>query len=254
VPCAAVAGPSYGCDMAMEGERRLRSRRTAEIVRRELARGGLDFAFRAMTSAVADFRHTSPENREDFLMCPESAGSARWETLLAAVVGRECDRFGIPRPPWTRPEPLAEEWVVTTLPAPSKQWLARIRAGTPEEFSRLNLWVHARTWKSYRSPRPLKLRRDRARLGGMVGPDDVVARVTGAAGPEDSPDPRARHAPTGSPSKRGRAPLGAAEPRAYDVVQRDRPAAKTNRPLRYGSATNALSAQSPWAPRASGPR
>jgi hypothetical protein len=130
--------------MTMEDEHRLSSRRAAEIIRRELARGDLDFAFRVMTSSVADFRETSPENREDFLVPPESTGSIRWDTLLAAVIGRECDRLGIPRPPWTTPEPLAEEWVVTTLPAPSEQWLARTRAGTPAEFSRLGLWVHAR--------------------------------------------------------------------------------------------------------------
>jgi len=130
--------------MAMEDEHRLSSRRAAEIIRREVARGDLDFAFRVMTRAVADFRDTSPENREDFLVPPKSTGSLRWDTLLAAVIGRECDRFGMPRPTWTTPRPLAEEWVVTTLPAPSEQWLARIRAGTPEDFSRLRLWVHAR--------------------------------------------------------------------------------------------------------------
>jgi hypothetical protein len=104
----------------------------------------MDFAFRIMTTAVADFRAALPENRGDFLVPPESTGSVRWDTLLAAVVGRECDRLGIPRPAWTAPEPLAEDWVVTTLPGPSERWLARIRAGTPEEFSRLGLWVHAR--------------------------------------------------------------------------------------------------------------
>lgn len=139
-----MASGRYRGGMTMEDEHRLSSRRTAEIIRRELARGDLGFAFRVMTTALADLRHTHPENREDFLIRPESTGSARWDTLLAAVVGRECDRLGIPRPPWTRPDPLAEEWVVTTLPAPSEWWLARVRGGTPEEFSRLGLWVHAR--------------------------------------------------------------------------------------------------------------
>lgn len=114
------------------------------IIGRELARGDLDFAFRVMIEAVKDFRETSPENREDFLEPPESTGSVRWDTLLAAVIGRECNRLGRPRPPWTMPAPLAEEWVVTTLPAPTERWMARIRSGTPEEFSRLGLWVHAR--------------------------------------------------------------------------------------------------------------
>jgi hypothetical protein len=134
----------YGGGVAMEDEYRLSSRRAAELIGRELASGDLDFAFRIMTSAIADFRAASPENRADFLVGPMSTGSVRWDTLLAAVVGRECDRLGITRPAWTRPEPLMEEWVVTTLPAPSARWLARIRAGTPEEFSRLGLWVHAR--------------------------------------------------------------------------------------------------------------
>lgn len=128
----------------MEDEHRLSSRRVAAIIGRELARGDLDFAFRVLVTAVADFRDTSPGNREDFLLPPASTGSVQWDTLLAAVVGLECDRLGIPRPSWTRPEPLVDEWVVTTLPAPSERWLARIRAGTPEEFSRLGLWVHAR--------------------------------------------------------------------------------------------------------------
>lgn len=97
-----------------------------------------------LTRAVADLRDTSPEKRENFLVPPESTGLTGWDTLLAAVVGRECDRLGISRPPWSTPESLAEEWVVTTLPVPSEQWLAKIRAGTPEEFSRLGLWVHAR--------------------------------------------------------------------------------------------------------------
>lgn len=130
--------------MAMEDEHRLSSRRAAEIIRRELSRGDQDFAFRVLVAAVADFRNTTPDNREDFLSSPDSTGSVRWDTLLAAVVGRECDRLGISRPQWTKPAPLAEDWVVTTLPAPSERWLVRIRAGTPEEFSRLGLWVHAR--------------------------------------------------------------------------------------------------------------
>lgn len=142
MPGEAAASPGYRVGMAMEDEHRLNSRRTAEIIWRELACGDLDFAFRVMISAIADFRDAAPENREDFLVPPESTGSLQWDTLLAAVVGRECDRLGIPRPPWTSPKPLAEQWVVTTLPAPSEKWLARIKAGTPEEFSRLRLWVH----------------------------------------------------------------------------------------------------------------
>ncbi|MFK4298470.1 hypothetical protein ABH924_003639 [Arthrobacter sp. GAS37] len=130
--------------MAMIDEHRLSSRRTAEIISRELANGDIDFAFRIMVTAIADFRHTSPSNYEDFLIAPGSTGSLRWDTLLAAVIGRECDRLGIPKPPWTQPKPLAEEWVVTVLPNATERWLARIKSGTPAEFSRLGIWIHAR--------------------------------------------------------------------------------------------------------------
>lgn len=134
----------YRVIMAMIDEHRLSSRRTAEIISRELANGDVDFAFRIMVTAIADLRQTSPSNYEDFLIDPGSTGSLRWDTLLAAVVGRECDLIGIPKPPWTQPQPLAEEWVVTTLPNATERWLARIKSGTPVEFSRLGIWIHAR--------------------------------------------------------------------------------------------------------------
>lgn len=134
----------YRVDMAMKDQHRLSSRTTAEFMRRELCRNDPQFAFRVMISALSDFRDAAPTDREDFLVPPASTGSVRWDTLLAAVVGRECDRLGISRPPWTSPKPLTEEWVVTTLPAPSENWVARIKAGTPAEFSRLGLWVHVR--------------------------------------------------------------------------------------------------------------
>jgi hypothetical protein len=85
--------------MAMTDEHRLSSRRTAEIIRRELANGNKNFAFRVMVTAIADFRQTSPSNHEDFLTPPGSTGSPRWDMLLAAVIGRECERRGIPKPP-----------------------------------------------------------------------------------------------------------------------------------------------------------
>ncbi|MFF2246200.1 hypothetical protein ACFVTM_18720 [Arthrobacter sp. NPDC058130] len=134
----------YRVIMAMKDEHRLSSRRTAEIIKRELEHGELDFAFRVMVTAINDFRQTSPSNHEEFLIPPGSTGSLRWDTLLAAVIGRECERLGIPKPPWTQPKPLAEEWVVTTLPNATERSLARIRSGTPVEFSRLGIWIHAR--------------------------------------------------------------------------------------------------------------
>lgn len=130
--------------MAMKDEHRLSSRTTAEIIRRELTNGDLDFAFRVMVTGIADFRQTSASNHEDFLIPPGSTGSLQWDTLLAAVIGRECERLGIPKPAWTQPKPLTEEWVVTTLPNATEEWLARIKSGTPVEFSRLGIWIHAR--------------------------------------------------------------------------------------------------------------
>ena len=129
---------------AMKDEHRLSSRRATAIIRCELERGDLDFAFRILVTAITDFRQTSPSNHADFLIPPGSTGSLRWDTLLAAVIGRECERLGIPKPPWTQPNPLAEEWAVTTLPNATERWLARIKSGTPVEFSRLGIWIRAR--------------------------------------------------------------------------------------------------------------
>lgn len=127
--------------MSMLTEHRLSARTAAERIRRELQSGDHDFAMRILTSAIADFRDTTPSNRTDFLTDPPSTGSRNWDTLLAAVIGRECDRAGIPRPAWTTPEPLDQDWIVTSLPNPSAAWLQRIKDRTPEEFSRLRLWV-----------------------------------------------------------------------------------------------------------------
>jgi hypothetical protein len=87
--------------------------------------------------------------------------------------------------PWTTPAPLAEEWVVTILPAPSVQWLARIKTGTPPELSRLGLWVDARDLEPCSQPAGhLPHGRVRIRLGGMTGREDVEAMVSRAACPE----------------------------------------------------------------------
>jgi len=130
--------------MSMLTEHRLSARTAAERIRRELQAGDRDFAMRILTSAIADFRDTTPENRTDFLIPPPSTGSLNWDTLIAAVIGRECDRAGIPRPAWANPEPLDQDWIVTALPHPSEAWLQRIKDRTPEEFSRLRLWVDPR--------------------------------------------------------------------------------------------------------------
>jgi hypothetical protein len=104
-----------------------------------------------MTAAIADFRGAVPEDRE-VSWCPgvhridtlgHPAGSGRWARVRPP---------GIPRPPWTTPVRLREEWVVTTLPALSERWLARIRAGTPEGFSRLGSGSMPETWNPCSQP------------------------------------------------------------------------------------------------------
>jgi hypothetical protein len=68
---------------------------------------------------------------------------------MAGLLGMECDQLKIPRPQWTRPEPLpdewvVDEWVVTASKNPTAAWIARIKARTPDELAHLNLWVHRR--------------------------------------------------------------------------------------------------------------
>lgn len=127
--------------MTMMAEHRLSARTAAEKIRHELLAGDIDFAMRILTTAIADFRAADPTNRPDFLTAPPTTGSLEWDTLLAAVIARECAALNITAPAWTATAPLQHEWIVTTLPHATDAWKARIKARTPPEFSRLGLWI-----------------------------------------------------------------------------------------------------------------
>lgn len=112
----------------------------AASLRTQLALGDTDFAFRMLARAVTNFRRTPPEQCDKALEKPHTTGSTEWDTLLAVVIGRECDRSGIQRPDWTYPPPLRTEWVATSVSAPTEQWIARTKSRTPTEFSDLGIW------------------------------------------------------------------------------------------------------------------
>lgn len=92
----------------------------SEAIRSELEQGDKDFALRMVIQAVSDFRKIVAENDkstiEEFLAAPSTTGSLRWDTLLAAAIGRECRLSGIARPDWTYPKPLDTWWFVDATP------------------------------------------------------------------------------------------------------------------------------------------
>ena len=122
--------------------------KVAVAIRRELERGDQDFAFRLLAAAIADLRRIKEEEIAEFLTDPPSTGSIRWDTLLALAVGSECERRCVERPRWTRPLPLEREWVATALSEPSEAWVARVKARTPLEYSKLGLWFDPRNLDS----------------------------------------------------------------------------------------------------------
>lgn len=115
---------------------------TASVaIRDELQRGDHDFALRMVITAVADFREVIAKDDagslEEFLIPPESTGSIKWDTLLAAAIGRECRVAGIDRPEWTFPAPLATWWFVDQNP----MLIARNMRRTPPDLSCVGIWL-----------------------------------------------------------------------------------------------------------------
>jgi hypothetical protein len=95
----------------MDERHLLSARRAAELIRAELEKGDLDFAYRTLMQALAHFRAaTSSDETNDFLIQPASTGDRKWDTFLAAAIGRECLALSLNRPSWTNPRPLPEEW------------------------------------------------------------------------------------------------------------------------------------------------
>jgi hypothetical protein len=117
---------------------------TAVSIGIELTRGDNDFALRVLAMAVARFRHLPPTQHSGGLEKPETTGSTQWDTLLAVVIGLECDNVGIPHPGWTHPPSLDHAWVATSIARPSKRWVERVRSRTPKEFSDLGIWFDPR--------------------------------------------------------------------------------------------------------------
>jgi len=113
----------------------------AEAVGEELERGDEDFAFRMLARGVADLRsRRRPADVARFLAPPPSTGDERWDALLAAVVGRECRRRGVPAPGWTDVEPL-RPWWFPLLASPALT--ARTMQRTPVDWSTKGIWLDA---------------------------------------------------------------------------------------------------------------
>ena len=97
-------------DVAMAIAAYFTARTASETIREELHSGDEDFALRMVIAAIADFREIIAKEDaqaiKDFLVEPKSTGSIRWDTLLAASIGRECRLAGTNRPAWTYPKPL----------------------------------------------------------------------------------------------------------------------------------------------------
>lgn len=113
----------------------------AEAIGEELARGDDDFAFRMLARGLADLRsRRRPADVARFLAPPPTTGDDRWDALLAAVVGRECRRRGIPAPPWTDVAPLRPWWFPLLA---SPMLAARTMQRTPVEWSVRGIWLDA---------------------------------------------------------------------------------------------------------------
>lgn len=127
--------------MTMEDRHLLSARRAAELIRAELEKGDLDFAYRTLMQALAHLRAaTSSDETNDFLIQPASTGDRKWDTFLAAAIGRECLALSLSRPSWTNPRPLPEEWHPSTFD-PSDAWLNKIRRSKSEFMSQYNILI-----------------------------------------------------------------------------------------------------------------
>jgi hypothetical protein len=113
----------------------------AVAIRRELDAGDDEFAFRMLVKSVTEFRQAIASGDsgaiERFLAAPESTGSDRWDTLLAACIGRECRLADIVRPGWTMPEPLDSFWFVDPLPMAA----ARAMQRTAPDLACVGIWL-----------------------------------------------------------------------------------------------------------------
>lgn len=117
------------------------ARSAAEAIRHELAAGDESFALRLLVDAVSDLRRLidggNNEQVRRFLAAPPSTGSNRFDTLLAAQVGRELRLAGIRRPKWTVPPPLEQWWFVDATPVTAVRTMQR----TSPDLSCVGIWI-----------------------------------------------------------------------------------------------------------------
>lgn len=117
----------------------------AEAIRGELAGGDHDFALRLLARVVADLRElTDPADLRRHLAEPSSTGDHRWDTLLAATIGRECRLRGIATPSWTKVPPLSSWW----FPDDDPILTARTMQRTPIDLQVKGIWLDASALES----------------------------------------------------------------------------------------------------------
>jgi hypothetical protein len=130
--------------MTMAERHLMSARRAAELIRAELVKGDLDFAYRTLMQALSHLRAaTTSDEIMDFMVQPPSTGDRKWDTFLAAATGYECVSLSLNRPSWTDPEPLDEEWYPSTF-EPSDAWVARIRKSKSEFMAQYNILIRDR--------------------------------------------------------------------------------------------------------------
>jgi len=115
----------------------------ATAVRDELDAGDEVFAMRIVARLLADLR--ALERPGDITRClapPSTTGDRRWDTLVAAAVGRECRHKGVvDTPTWTDPSPLSTWW----FPLLADPILtARAMQRTPVDLAARGIWLDAR--------------------------------------------------------------------------------------------------------------
>lgn len=135
-------------DIAMAIAAYFTARTASETIRDELQSGDEDFALRMVIAAIADFREIIAKDDtqaiKDFLVEPKSTGSIRWDTLLAASIGRECRLAGPNRPAWTYPKPLDTWWFVDPTPV----LMARNILRTAPELECVGIWLNRNAFET----------------------------------------------------------------------------------------------------------
>ena len=113
----------------------------ARAIRDELDAGDEVFAMRITARLIADLRSLDrPRDIARCLASPPTTGSRRWDTLVAAAVGRECRHKGVDTPAWADPAPLPTWWF-PLLADPIL--ITRTMQRTPVDFAARGIWLDA---------------------------------------------------------------------------------------------------------------